>query len=252
MSEMNAQQVFDAIAEGIKSDPSLTKTVGGVFHFKVNGKSYTVDLKNAPGSVKAGAPEKEDCTITISEADFVQMMLGKANGQNLFMQGKLKIGGNMGLAMKLEKIPKVPTGAKPAAASGAAAAKPAAASSAPAASAASGGLRASAVFEQLAKTVAASPALLKSIGAVYQFDIKGADGAVHSWTVDLKNGSGSVKAGKAEKADCTLTVADDDFVGMMTGKLNSQQLFMQGKLKIGGNMGVAMKLGQLQQAKASL
>jgi putative sterol carrier protein len=232
-----ASQIFDAIAQGISSDPAVVKKIGAVFHFKVDGKSYTVDLKNGNGSVKNEAPAAADCTITIAENDFVALMTGKANGQQLFMQGKLKIGGNMGLAMKLSQIPRAaPSGAAPA-------------SSAPAP--ASGGFNAVLVFDELKKRIASNPDIVKSVGGVYHFNIS-KSGQNKTWTVDLKNGSGSVAEGANGKADCTLTLSDDDFVGMMTGKLNSQQLFMGGKLKIGGNMSYAMKLGNLTKLQAKL
>ena len=41
------------------------------------------------------------------------------------------------------------------------------------------------------------------------------------------------------------TMQDQDFVDLITGKLNGQQAFVQGKLKIQGNMGLAMKLSLL-------
>lgn len=50
-------------------------------------------------------------------------------------------------------------------------------------------------------------------------------------------------------------VSDDDFVQIVTGKLNSQQAFMKGRLKIKGNMGLAMKLEpimKLARKKANL
>jgi len=243
---MTTQFIFDEIAKGMVADPSLVSKVGGVFHFKIDGKSWTVDLKNGSGFVKQGAPEKADVTITIAEADFVNLMTGQANGQSLFMQGKLKMQGNMGLAMKLDKLPK----SRPAGA----AAPAASSSSSPSASAGSsaGGFRAAVVFEELSKRIASSPELVQQIGGIYQWEITKPGASTQFWTADLKNGKGNVAQGKADKPDCTLTVSDDDFVGMMTGKLNSQQLFMQGKLKIKGNMGLAMKLGKLQQAKASL
>jgi len=104
----------------------------------------------------------------------------------------------------------------------------------------------------LPKKISANPSLVQAIAGVYHFQISGPGGVTKSWGVDLKNGKGSVMEGKPDKPDCTLTVGDEDFVGMMTGKLNSQQLFMQGKLKIGGNMSFAMKLNKLQAPKASL
>jgi len=244
MSGLTPQFVFDEVAKGIAADPSVVSKVGGVFHFKVGGKSWTIDLKNGKGSVKNGAPEKADCTIVAADEDFIKLMLGQANGQSLFMSGKLKLQGNMGLAMKLDKIPKV---SKDAAAGQA---TPAASSSA-APSSGAGGYKSSAVFDELTKKIAANPDLVSQIGGVYQFDVT-ASGKPKTWTVDLKNGKGSVSEGPAPKADCTISTSDDDFVGMMTGKLNSQTLFMQGKLKIKGNMGLAMKLNKLQSAKAAL
>jgi len=227
--------------KGISADPSTISKINGVFLFKIGEKQWTLDLKNAPGGVKSGAQGTTDCTIIVAESDFVNLMTGKANGQNLFMQGKLKIQGNMGLAMKLDKIPKVRGEDKPAASG------PAASSSS---SSSSGGSPTDQVFSELGKRIAANPSLIQQIGGIYQFNLS-SGGKTTSWTVDIKNAPGSVKQG-AGKADCTLTSSEEDFVGMMSGKLNSQQLFMQGKLKIAGNMGLAMKLNKLQQAKAAL
>lgn len=49
------------------------------------------------------------------------------------------------------------------------------------------------------------------------------------------------------KADVTLTLKDEDLVDLMLGKLNAQKAFFQGKLKIQGNMGLAMKLQEFQK-----
>lgn len=61
------------------------------------------------------------------------------------------------------------------------------------------------------------------------------------WTVDLKNGSGSVKKGKEGTADATFTLTDADAAGLFDGSLKPNTLFMQGKMKIKGNMQAAMK-----------
>jgi len=243
MANITVKDVFDEIEKAQKADPSLVQKIGGVFHFKINDKSWGLDFKNGGGSVKQGAPDKQDVTIIIGESDFVNLMTGKVNGQNLFMQGKMKIQGNMGLAMKLDKLPKKTTTTTTTAA-------PAAASTTTTTSASSG-FKSEAVFDELTKRIASNADLVKQIGGIYQFDIT-KDGKTNSWFVDLKNGKGSVGSGKNDKAECTLSSSDDDFVAMMTGKANSQQLFMQGKLKIKGNMGLAMKLSKLNAPKAAL
>ena len=102
-----------------------------------------------------------------------------------------------------------------------------------------------AIFDEMGKRIKAKPELIDEVGAVYQFDVTGEDGG--TWWVDLKNGSGGVHEGAAEKPNCTIAMATDDFIGLMTGKLDGQQAFMQGKLKVSGDMMLATKLGMLQE-----
>ncbi|WP_311031974.1 SCP2 sterol-binding domain-containing protein [Mesorhizobium koreense] len=46
-------------------------------------------------------------------------------------------------------------------------------------------------------------------------------------------------------ADCTITLAKDDLESMIAGELNPTSAFMQGKLKVDGDMSVAMALSQV-------
>lgn len=88
------------------------------------------------------------------------------------------------------------------------------------------------------------PELAQKINAIYQFEISGDDGG--TWTVDLVNSK--VHEGEDANAKCTVKTKSEDFMKIVNGQLNAQMAFMSGKLKIGGDMGLAMKLGDLLKA----
>jgi putative sterol carrier protein len=46
-------------------------------------------------------------------------------------------------------------------------------------------------------------------------------------------------------ADCTITISKDDFESLAAGELNPTMAFMQGKLKVDGDMSIAMQLSQI-------
>lgn len=79
------------------------------------------------------------------------------------------------------------------------------------------------------------------IDAVFQFNITGDDGG--QWVVDLTEGK--VHEGTADSPDCTIKVSDENFVKMVKGEVPGPQLFMTGQLEIAGNMGLALKLGEV-------
>ncbi|XP_045863251.1 sterol carrier protein 2 [Meles meles] len=118
------------------------------------------------------------------------------------------------------------------------------------------GFKANFVFKEIEKKLEeAGEEFVKKIGGIFAFKVKdGPEGKEATWVVDVKNGKGSVLPNSDKKADCTITMADSDLLALMTGKMNPQSAFFQGKLKITGNMGLAMKLQnlQLQPGKAKL
>ena len=98
---------------------------------------------------------------------------------------------------------------------------------------------------------ALSPEMVKKINAIYQWDITVKGKKAATWTVDLKNGSGKIYEGAAKpKAGCTITVDDDDFVGLVNGSLDSMKAFMTGKIKVKGNVMLATKLETLFEGGA--
>jgi putative sterol carrier protein len=65
---------------------------------------YYFTIANETIDVKTGKHEKPNITISMNESDYLDMINGKLNGQMAFMTGKLKIAGDMGLALKLQSL----------------------------------------------------------------------------------------------------------------------------------------------------
>ena len=103
---------------------------------------------------------------------------------------------------------------------------------------------AKAIFEDhIPSRIGSNPDVAKAIDAAYTFHVDGDGGGV--WTVDLRKADGWVTSGVIDDAGCVIHVAAEDFVGLATGTIPGPQLFMMGKLRIEGDMGLAMKLGQV-------
>jgi (3R)-3-hydroxyacyl-CoA dehydrogenase / 3a,7a,12a-trihydroxy-5b-cholest-24-enoyl-CoA hydratase / enoyl-CoA hydratase 2 len=100
------------------------------------------------------------------------------------------------------------------------------------------------VFAVIKDHLEAHPDLAGKIATVYQWKIGGAP-----WLLDVKNASGSVKQGEAT-ADCTLEIAERDFLDMTSGKADAMKLFTTGKLKISGNVMASQKLDFLRKLDA--
>ncbi len=75
------------------------------------------------------------------------------------------------------------------------------------------------------------------------FDVTGDGGG--QWTAIIEDGSLSIEDGIPDETTMTITCAAEDMIAMIKGDLNGVSAFMQGKLKIDGDMAMAMKLQNL-------
>nr|XP_055136206.1 hydroxysteroid dehydrogenase-like protein 2 [Symphalangus syndactylus] len=86
--------------------------------------------------------------------------------------------------------------------------------------------------------------VVKATQAIYLFELSGEDGG--TWFLDLKSKGGNIGYGEpSDQADVVTSMTTDDFVKVFSGKLKPTMAFMSGKLKIKGNMALAIKLEKL-------
>eukprot|EP00922_Rhytidocystis_sp_ex-Travisia-forbesii_P045835 GHVS01068373.1.p1 GENE.GHVS01068373.1~~GHVS01068373.1.p1 ORF type:complete len:606 (-),score=107.45 GHVS01068373.1:593-2410(-) len=276
-SVSKSDKLFELIGAYLKHNDGtagnmLTAKVGSGFHFEILPKkgaapssSWTIDLKNGNGKVVAGKQGTADATFTMTDADFQAVCLGKLNPQVAFMQGKMKIKGNMRAATKFtpQLFPQISAslldmsvadainsylGSQQQQQTDTTQQQQTDTTQHPVGgnhfSAGAKSLRASSLLSMIESHLAgaAGADIVAKVGCVYRFDIIPKKGAsAISFTIDLKNNPPSLIEGAPGKSDAHFTMLDDDFIGVVSGKLNPQIAFMQGKMKIKGNMRAAMK-----------
>ncbi len=93
----DVEEITKGLAERIGGNSGLNATLK--FNFDGAGVVY-IDGKVTPNTV-TNEDKPADCTITVSADNFKKMAAGELDGTTAFMTGKLKVAGDMSIAMKL-------------------------------------------------------------------------------------------------------------------------------------------------------
>ncbi len=94
-------------------------------------------------------------------------------------------------------------------------------------------------FENLLADLSAKATAAPALGKTLKFDF-----GDHKIFID-GTGAGNLVSAEDKDADCVITVSQEDLAGMATGAINPMTAFMSGKIKVKGDMGLAMKLQTL-------
>jgi putative sterol carrier protein len=98
----SVQEFFDSLAT--RADSSKTAGMSNSYVFDIEGAGqWKVDVDDGKITVTEGGGDA-DAVITASEETFQKIVAGDQNPTSAYMTGKLKIKGDMGAAMKLQKL----------------------------------------------------------------------------------------------------------------------------------------------------
>ena len=99
---MDAREFFQTLESRV--DAAKTAGMNNSYLFDIEGAGmWKVDVQDGNVSVSEGSQDA-DVTITTSEETFEKITSGEQNATSAYMTGKLKVKGDMGAAMKLQKL----------------------------------------------------------------------------------------------------------------------------------------------------
>ena len=98
----SVQEYFEGLAARVSAD--RIAGMNNTYAFDIEGAgTWTVAIADGTIEVTEGIGDA-DCTFSASEESFEKIVAGEQNATTAYMTGKLKIKGDMGAAMKLQKI----------------------------------------------------------------------------------------------------------------------------------------------------
>jgi putative sterol carrier protein len=96
------KEFFDSLET--RADATKTAGMTNSYLFDIEGAGkWTVSVADGKVNVTEGG-ENADAVITTSEETFEKIVAGEQNPTSAYMTGKLKVKGDMGAAMKLQKL----------------------------------------------------------------------------------------------------------------------------------------------------
>lgn len=108
IESMKVTEIWSLLEEKAKSNSDAVNDMGSnTYGFQLSGDEageYTLDFETGNVKVINQLEEETDCTLQLSDSNFKKLVNGKLNATSAFMMGKIKVKGNIGLALKLEKL----------------------------------------------------------------------------------------------------------------------------------------------------
>lgn len=108
IESMKVNEIWELIEEKAKANQEATKDMGAyTYGFELSGDEagdYTLDFESGDVKLTNQLEDETDCTLQLSDSNFKKLVNGKLNATSAFMMGRIKVKGNIGLALKLEKL----------------------------------------------------------------------------------------------------------------------------------------------------
>ena len=109
MADITIQQIMEHMPEAFVSDAA--KGVNAIVQLRFTGAEagdWMINIHDNQCTVESGTNPKPQLTLTMDSQDYKNMVTGQLNAMTAFMQGKIKLSGDISLAMKFTNLFKTP------------------------------------------------------------------------------------------------------------------------------------------------
>merc|ERR1719263_981506 len=231
--DLTPENFFQVIQYLLEENSKFGSSLGGIMEFNLSGNIYTINFQTR--KTYEGSSKKADCTQIMDRNDFLNLINKKVDPTELFMTQKLKLEGDIGMAMEFGNLMESLTEKK--------------------VQDILSSLKSSNTNQKLSFT---SDLIMKKMITLSQktdFGLTGIfqlcftkDGKNSVWTIDSSKKPTIISQLKKPKPDCIITLDDKDFFALFQQKTNPMDLFMSQRLKIDGDMALGMQLQNLIDA----
>ncbi len=94
---------FESILAGLNEKAASAAPLGKTLKFNMGDQAIFIDGTGDSNTISTDDKDA-DCTVSVSMDDFMALVSGDLNPMSAFMSGKIKVSGDMGVAMKLQGL----------------------------------------------------------------------------------------------------------------------------------------------------
>lgn len=98
--------ILNNLTNEINKNPIYIAGINEIYQFDFQDieEVFNMQFKNSAAKISLGENEESDCTLILTTDYFTQLLKGDLSGVKAVMSGKIKVKGNMGKVIKMEKI----------------------------------------------------------------------------------------------------------------------------------------------------
>ncbi|HLR71212.1 MAG TPA: SCP2 sterol-binding domain-containing protein [Pseudogracilibacillus sp.] len=108
LEKMSLEEIWEEIEQKLNEHPEYIKGIEATYKFdlseKEGNKIFVLHINDGVVEIVKGENIDAECSLQMNVDNFKKLLLGNLNATTAVMTGRVKLKGNIGLALKLENI----------------------------------------------------------------------------------------------------------------------------------------------------